>query len=233
MALTSLDYKTVAERLKQLTVEDLYASVGSGDISVAQVLHAAQTLMSGAAASEPPVAPVLRRRSSAETRDAIHIQGVGNLLTHIAGCCRPVPGDAIVGYITIGRGVSVHRQDCQKLLQLQYAEPERIIQVSWGEAERSTYPVEVAILAYDRQGLLRDITQLLAAEHVNVLAMNTRSDVANHTAAMHFTIEVTDLDALAQLLMRVNNLPNVISATRVREGEKTRARDEGGERRDH
>ncbi len=220
MALTSLDYKAVAERLKQSTMDDLYAAVGSGDISVAQVLHTAQMLVSGVTHSEPPVAPVLRKRSTADARDAIQIQGVGNLLTHIAGCCRPVPGDAIVGYITVGRGVSVHRQDCQKLLQLQYAEPERIVQVNWGEAERSTYPVEIAILAYDRQGLLRDITQMLAAEHVNVLAMNTRSDVANHTAAMHFTVEITDLDALAQLLVRVNNLPNVISATRVREGER-------------
>jgi GTP pyrophosphokinase len=233
MALTSLDYKAVAERLKQATVEDLYAAVGSGDISVAHVLHTAQMLTSGETRDEPPVRPLLKRRPASEPHDAIHIRGVGNLLTHIAGCCRPVPGDAIVGYITVGRGVSVHRQDCQKLLQRQYAEPERIIEVSWGEVERRTYPVEVAILAYDRQGLLRDITQLLAAEHVNVLAMNTRSDVANHTAAMHFTIEVTDLDALAQLLMRINNLPNVISATRVREGDKARTRDDGGERRDH
>jgi len=141
------------------------------------------------------------------------------LLTHMAGCCKPLPGDAIVGYITIGRGVSVHRQDCPKVLQLQYAEPERIIEVSWGDAEQTTYPVDISILAYDRQGLLRDITLLLATERANVLAMNTLSDIPNNTATMRLTVEVTGLDTLSELLARLNGMPNIISATRVREGD--------------
>jgi GTP pyrophosphokinase len=218
LALTSLDYKSVAERLKFASVEDMYAAVGAGDTSAAQVLNAAQGLLIGEA--KPEVLPLLPRRKPAtkEPRDAVHIRGVGNLLTHIAGCCKPLPGDAIVGYITLGRGVSVHRQDCPKVLQLQYSEPERIIEVNWGDAEQATYPVDISILAYDRQGLLRDITLLLATERANVLAMNTRSDVEHNTATMRLTVEISGLDALSQLLARLSGLPNVISVTRVREG---------------
>lgn len=216
LALTSLDYKAVAERVRCATVEDMYASVGIGSISASQVLHAAQSLLT----NEERVAPILpqiRKRTAKDAASTVNIRGVGNLLTHIAGCCKPVPGDAIVGYITLGRGVSVHRQDCAKALQLQYAEPERIIEVSWGD-EQSTYPVEILVLAHDRQGLLRDITQMLSAERINVVAMNTLSDVANNTATMKFTVEITGLDALAGLLGKLNGLRNIISASRVREG---------------
>jgi GTP pyrophosphokinase len=219
LALTSLDYKSVAERLRFHSVEDMYAAVGSGDTSAAQVLSAAQGLLGVETKPELPVFTPRRKPAQKEVRDAVQIRGVGNLLTHMAGCCKPLPGDAIIGYITIGRGVSVHRQDCQKVLQLQYVEPERIIEVAWGDAEQATYPVDVSILAYDRQGLLRDITQLLAAERANVLAMNTLSDIENNTATMRLTLEITGLDVLSELLVRLNGLPNVISATRVREGE--------------
>jgi GTP pyrophosphokinase len=220
LALTSLDYKAVAERVRSATVEDMYAAVGVGNLSATQVLHAAQALLGDD--REEPAAPVLplplRKRQAKETGGSVHIRGVGNLLTHIAGCCKPVPGDAIIGYITIGRGVSVHRQDCTKILQLQYAEPERIIETSWGD-EQSTYPADIAIVAHDRQGLLRDITQLLAAERVNVVAMNTFSDAAHNRATMRITVEITGLDMLAGLLAKINALRNIISANRVREGE--------------
>jgi GTP pyrophosphokinase len=215
LALTSLDYKAVAERVRCATVEEMYAAVGVGGISASQVLNAAQSLLQN---EEPVIAELKwRRRAPKGAASQIHIRGVGNLLTHIAGCCKPVPGDGIIGYITIGRGVSVHRQDCSKILQLQYAEPERIIEVSWGD-EQATYPVDIAVLAHDRQGLLRDITQLLAAERINVLAMNTLSDVANNTATMRFTIEITGLDMLSGLLAKLNGMHNIISATRVSEG---------------
>jgi GTP pyrophosphokinase len=218
LALTSLDYKAVAERVRSATVEDMYAAVGVGSLSASQVLHAAQALLTGDEQVEPTLPPqLMRKRASKEPAGAVHIRGVGNLLTHIAGCCRPVPGDAIIGYITVGRGVSVHRQDCAKILQLQYAESERIIEVSWGD-EQATYPVELAIQAHDRQGLLRDITQLFATERINVLALNTLSDVANNTANMRLTIEIASLDALSGLLSKLNGLRNIISAKRVREG---------------
>lgn len=219
LALTSLDYKAVAERVRCVTVEEMYAGLGSGEISAAQVLNAAQMLL-GIESPPPPIPVTARRRRVSERDSDVRIRGVGNLLTHIAGCCKPVPGDAIVGYITVGRGVSVHRQDCAKALQLSYSEPERIVEVTWGDAEQKTYPVDVVLVAYDRQGLLRDITQLLAVKKVNVLAMNTLTNRTESTATMRLTVEITSLETLADLLVRLNGLPNVISATRVREGER-------------
>jgi GTP pyrophosphokinase len=218
LALTSLDYKAVAERVRCATVEDMYAAVGVGSISASQVINAAQALLTRDGQVEPM--PQIRKRTSKPTSGAVQIRGVGNLLTHIAGCCKPVPGEAIIGYITVGRGVSVHRQDCSKILQLQYAEPERIIEVSWGD-EQNTYPVEIEVLAHDRQGLLRDITQLLAAERVNVLALNTLSDLENNTARMRLTVEITSFDALGGLLAKLTGMRNIIAASRVGEGGKT------------
>jgi GTP pyrophosphokinase len=228
LALTSLDYKAVAERVRCATVEDMYAAVGVGSISASQVINAAQALLTRDGKVEP-ILPQLRKRAPKETGSAVHIRGVGNLLTHIAGCCKPVPGEAIIGYITLGRGVSVHRQDCSKILQLQYAEPERIIEVSWGD-EQNTYPVEIEVLAHDRQGLLRDITQLLATERINVLALNTLSDLENNTARMRLTVEITSLDALGGLLAKLSSMRNIIAASRVHEGEGRRG---GGDAHEH
>jgi GTP pyrophosphokinase len=137
------------------------------------------------------------------------------MLTHIANCCKPVPGEPIVGYVTQGRGVSIHREDCAQLLNLHKTEPERMINVSWGGESSSTYPVDVAIHAYDRPGLLRDITALLANENVNVLAVNTQSNKSDSTADMRLTIEVTSIEWLGRLLARVSQLPNVITANRA------------------
>lgn len=136
----------------------------------------------------------------------------------MAGCCQPLPGDPIVGYITVGRGVSIHRQDCASVLQLEGREPERIIQVSWGPVPVQTYPVDIVIKAYDRSGLLRDVTQVLLNERINVLAVNTRSNKEDNTASMQLTIEIPGLDALSRLLARISQLPNIIEARRNRSG---------------
>jgi hypothetical protein len=135
-------------------------------------------------------------------------------MTQMAGCCQPLPGDAIVGYITQGRGVSIHRQDCASVLQLAGREPERIIQVSWGPVPVLTYPVDIVIRAYDRSGLLRDVSQVLLNERINVLAVNTRSNKEDNTALMSLTIEIPGLDALGRLLGRISQLPNIIETRR-------------------
>ena len=158
-----------------------------------------------------------RQRGQKQRKDSgITIQGVGNLLTQMAGCCQPLPGDAIVGYITQGRGVSIHRQDCASVLQLAGKEPERMIQVSWGPIPVQTYPVDIVIRAYDRPGLLRDVSQVLLNEKINVLAVNTRSNKEDNTALMSLTIEIPGLDALGRLLGRISQLPNIIETRRNR-----------------
>ncbi|MEH6556464.1 MAG: GTP diphosphokinase [Oceanicoccus sp.] len=213
LALTSLDYKAVPTYFGYQAVEDMYAAVGAGDISSAQVVSAVQHLFEERA--DELTLPVTVARSEPIHDDAITVRGVGNLLTQFAGCCKPLPGDMIIGYVTQGRGVSIHRQDCSKLLQLEFNEPDRIIEVSWGDTPRSTYSVGVEIVAYDRSGLLRDITTMLANARIDVVAVNTRSDKRKNTATMKLTLEITGLDALNVLLARMTRLPNVLSAQRV------------------
>jgi GTP pyrophosphokinase len=135
----------------------------------------------------------------------------------MAGCCKPLPGDGITGFITQGRGVSIHRSDCGRLLGLQESAAERLIEVEWGTAPSENYEVDVAIEAYDRQGLLRDITGLFANARLNVLSINTQTNKKRHTATMRLRVEVPNLGSLSKLLERINRLKNVVSAARISE----------------
>ena len=155
--------------------------------------------------------------SASANRDQVKVQGVGNLLTHMAGCCKAVPGDAIAGFITQGRGVSIHRSDCGRLIHLLDISPERVIEVSWGASPEDSYQVEIAIEAYDRQGLLRDVTEMLANARINVLGIQTQSNRKSHTATMRLTVEVQNLGSLSRLLERLNRLKNISSAVRLSE----------------
>lgn len=212
LALTSLDYKNLAQQLGQPTVEELFAAVGAGELASGQILRAAQSL-TGSTADAPlrVVAP-----SAHEHSDAIRVDGVGNMLTQFARCCMPVPGDAIEGYITKSRGVTVHRSDCKRLLALEGEFPERIIAVSWGAADNERFEVDIAIEAYDRQGLLADITGLMARSKVNVTAVNTLSNRDDNTATMRLRAEVTSLESLGGVLAKLGQLDNIISARRIR-----------------
>ncbi len=214
LALTSVDYKRIAETLKLNTVDDMFVAVGSGDVTSSAVLHAAQDLLRGERPQEEPEMQ-LAKPTGSSGQGQVQVRGVGNLLTQMAGCCRPLPGDSIVGFITQGRGVSIHRTDCSRLIQLQHDVPERIIEVEWGDGPRETYEVDIAIEAYDRQGLLRDVTLLLANARINVLAINTLSHRRDHTATMQIRVEVPTLNSLSRLLSRLNGLNNVVSARRV------------------
>ena len=217
LALNSIDYKYLADQMHCASVEDMYAAVGAGEISMFQLIRAANNL---AGRDDDNSQSILRLRpASSKGNDGsqVRISGVGNLMTYIARCCKPLPGEAISGYITVGRGVSVHRQDCNKLLQLQSVEPQRIIAVDWADAQIDTYPVDIELTAYDRQGLLRDITMQLATEKVNVVSLNTVTDTANHMATMNIRLEIRDLATLSDVLSRLNGLPNVVSVKRIRE----------------
>jgi GTP pyrophosphokinase len=212
LAIGELNFEELLRDLKQKELDDLYASVGSGNISVSQVLRAATKLLAPEAPEQTEIN--FSNPSKATTGNDVYIDGVGNLLTNIAHCCNPLPGDEITGYITLNRGVSIHRKDCRNLLQLATDEPERIIQVDWGEAPQQTYTVEVIIEAIDRSGLLRDVTAILDAAHINVTAMQTLSDKGQHTVDMVITIEIRDFAHLSHILSRFNQLPNIASARR-------------------
>ena len=214
LAMDEFDFDALAQSLNLQSLEDLYAAVGASDLGVGQVINAAQRLIAKQSPEAEPVVPLVGRATRDHNGSDLFIDGVGNLLTHIAGCCSPVPGDAIIGYITLGRGVSIHRQDCQNVLQLQADEPERIIKVDWGEAPRSTYSVDVIIEAFDRHGLLKDITALLDGERINISAMQTLSDKGKNTVDMQITVEISSFSELSRVLNRLNQLPNVASARR-------------------
>lgn len=213
MALTSVDYQRIARKVQMNTVEDMYAAVGAGDLSSAQVLNAAQGLVERR--SEPQLK--LARPGATRYRSEVQVHGVGNLLNHMAGCCKPLPGDAITGFITQGRGVSIHRTDCARLMKLQGTAPERVIEVEWGGTPTDNYEVDVAIEAYDRHGLLRDITGLFANARINVLSINTQTNKKSNTATMRLRVEVPNLASLSKLLERINRLPNVVTAMRLSE----------------
>jgi GTP pyrophosphokinase len=169
---------------------------------------------------EEPSSPAdfihLPRQSKHIAPSEITIQGVGNLLCHFGRCCKPLPGDPIVGYITLGRGVTIHRQDCVHV----FAKPEaehRLIQVEWGESDLHVYPVDIRIRAYDRQGLLRDITSILSNDKINVIAVNTHTDKDNNIADLILTVEIADLNALMTILNKILQLPNILEAERLSE----------------
>ena len=210
----------IAQRLNMRNVEDMYAAVGAGDLRLGQIVH--QLLKQADTSShQQQELPLLRRHdTSSQPNDGgdVVIEGVGNLMTQIASCCHPVPGDDIRGYVTLGRGVTVHRSDCENLLHLASIESRKVLQVSWGHRPGKMYPVEMAIHAYDRAGLLSDVSALLANEKVNVVAVTTRSDQGENTAAMNLTVEVDSLERLARVMSKIEQLPNVLSTRRIRAG---------------
>lgn len=135
-------------------------------------------------------------------------------MTSTARCCSPVPNDPIIGYITRGRGVTIHRQDCGNVLRLQGEDRDRLIEVEWGGQSDETYLVDIAVEAYDRSGLLRDITAVLANDKINLNGVNTATDERDGIARMSLTLEIADIGQLSRVLTRIGQLPNVVEARR-------------------
>lgn len=191
--------------------DQLYLAIGEGDINVAQITGAIQRRAKPQELPSP-----IPRRPAPLPKDAhgITIEGVGDLLSHFARCCGPVPPEPIVGYITLGRGVSIHRADCANFKRLESSQPARVIAVDWGGAHDRTFPVDVNVRAFDRRGLLRDITAVLADMKINIQGMNTLTHETDGIADMNLKITVSDLEELSRVLARIQGLPNVLSARR-------------------
>ncbi|HEX6929065.1 MAG TPA: bifunctional (p)ppGpp synthetase/guanosine-3',5'-bis(diphosphate) 3'-pyrophosphohydrolase [Gammaproteobacteria bacterium] len=203
---------TSADLARHLRLQDadaLYIALGAGDVSVVQVNNALQRL---GGLREPPV-PVKkpgRRRPDGKLR----IAGIDDVLTHFARCCQPLPPDGIRGYITRGRGVTVHRAECPHLLHLESREPGRIVKVEWSDDSAGSYPIDVLVDAYDRQGLLRDIAGAMADQKVNILAMNAKHTGEYGNVLVDLTLEIRDLAELGRLLNRLNGIGGVHEAKR-------------------
>ncbi len=202
------------KRLKQKSADDIYIGLARGDITNAQLVSALHEISAPETGDKLPVESIPRALRKKKPAGQINVSGVGNLLTTMANCCKPVPGDEIVGFITQGKGVTIHRKDCRNIINLKDEKRRRLIEVEWGEAEVQTYPVTLLIEALDRQGLLSDITRTLADEKVNVTAVNTLSDKNRQTARMAVTIETRDLQQLNRVMDKISQLPNVTDVVR-------------------
>lgn len=203
----------LADRTGFSSADDFLVAVGRGEISQARI---ANEIQADTRVSEDLGSYTRQPSSEQPSSEDFSIYGVGNLMSNIARCCKPVPSDEIAGYITKGRGVTIHRKDCPNILRLSEEDKGRLIEVSWGKRTRSSYPVDIQILAYDRQGLLRDITAIITNLDLNVLAITTMTDIKDHLARMSITIEIEDISQLSKVLSRMSQLPNVIEAVRKR-----------------
>ena len=192
------------------SAEALHEALGLGEVSAAQVAGAIQRLQHAREAPPEPTRP----RSTGNRAPEVEVQGIGDLLSTYARCCRPVPPEPIVGYITVGRGVSIHSQACANLARLSTKAPARVLAVDWGNMASSQFPVDIEVQAFDRRGLVRDVSAALADEKISIQEMTTVTDKRDNVARMRIGISVAGLAQLSKLLSRISQLPNVVSARR-------------------
>jgi GTP pyrophosphokinase len=196
------------------SAEALHLAVGSGELPLSQVTNAIERRMRGKQpppehADLPPIGPVQRDQAP-----DIQVEGVGDLLSTHARCCNPVPPEPITGYVTVGRGITLHRAGCRNLARLAARSPQRLLQVDWGKSAGRRYPVEIVVHAMDRRGLLRDITTVVAEEHINIERLASQNNNAQGSADLTLRVAVGGLDDLARLLARLSAMPGIISARR-------------------
>ena len=202
----------MVELLRELeldSAESLHEALGLGEISAAQVAGAMQRLLHSRDSRIEHT-----RVPSGGRAPELAVQGIGDLLSTYARCCKPVPPEPIVGYITVGRGVSVHSQSCTNLARLKVKSPARVLAVDWGNTGSGEFPVEIEVQAFDRRGLVRDVSAALADEKISIHGMTTVTDKRDNEAHMRIGISISGLAQLSKVLSRIAQLPNIISARR-------------------
>jgi GTP pyrophosphokinase len=207
LGLSNVNLDKLSTRLKFARADDLYAALGRGDVGPSQLERALQDEF-----IPPPPKPLVGKRKSKASPSGVLIEGEGNLLTQMARCCHPAPPDRIVGYTTQGRGVTIHRADCPTVRKLPEERRARLLRAAWGSAVGQVFAVDVALVAHDRQGLLKDITEIVSQEKLNVVRVNTSS--YDGQARMEFTLEVSDISQLSRFLARVAQVRGMQQAHR-------------------
>jgi len=209
-SLHNVDVKQLVAHFKRKDTEQFFADIGRGLITSAQMLGFLQT--------EPERDPFRKIKKEAKgpaSKDEVSIHGVGNLLTQFAQCCKPVPGDAIVGFITINSGISIHKRSCSNILSLPEDKYQRLIEVDWGQRAGSVYPVEVSVTAYQRTGLMQDISTILANLKVNLLNINSNTNRDEQIVHTRMTIEIHSVDELVAIIDKLTKVPNVQEVRRI------------------
>jgi GTP pyrophosphokinase len=210
---TAVNLDTVAGKAGYERADDLFAAVGREEINLRQLQTAIKAVVQPVVAAAPgPEAGLLRQSKAAGAGSGILVLGVDRLMTVLAKCCKPAPPDAILGFVTRGKGVTIHRQSCSNVARLRAREPERLITADWGAPRDEVFPVDVVLEAADRQGLLRDVSEIFSRERINVTAANSLT--RDMRTRMAFTLEVKSLDALARALALVRDVPGVVAAMR-------------------
>tara|TARA_B110000438_G_scaffold303305_1_gene364208 strand:- start:7496 stop:9670 length:2175 start_codon:yes stop_codon:yes gene_type:complete len=220
LSLAKVDLSVATERFNLTTNDDLFAAIGSGNTRLLQVVHCLQQ-QDEKSKPEVEIDPqsLIRQPQQTDTQagdsNGITVSGVGNLLTHMAKCCQPVPGDEILGFITQGRGISVHRVDCDQLANSLNQQPEREVEVQWGGGSNKNYQVSINIIGGDRQGLLRDISTIISNERVSIIGIESNTDNAKQSMSMTIKVEVANNEALMRLLAKLNQLDDVTEVKRL------------------
>ncbi|HEX2980913.1 MAG TPA: TGS domain-containing protein, partial [Anaerolineaceae bacterium] len=208
LGITDLDLDDLAHDFDYKTAEDLYVGVGCGDLTVGRIIN---KLSEAEKASQDNILAA-KPSDIKPNGTTVTVLGLKGIMTSFARCCNPVPGDDIIGYITRGRGATIHRRDCPNVLRFQH---ERTVKVSWGEPKH-TYPVNVQVKAYDREGLMGDISTVLKNEGINLA--DIRLNFHQTLAIINMVLEVGDIAQLSRVLTRVESLQNVIEAHRSKPG---------------
>jgi GTP pyrophosphokinase len=214
LGIVDASIEKIAKQFDLSSTDDLYAAFGSGDLTSSQIAGVLDVQALPVKERRTRFAPKNKQGDSSTLKSEINIMGVGDLATKMAKCCKPAPHEPIVGYITRGRGITVHRRECKNLLRYEAKEKERLIPVEWSVGTKKTYPVDIYVKAFDRQGLLRDITEVLSSDNLNVMAVNTLSDRKTYTANMTLTLDVSDVEQLSRALSKIELLPNVMEVRR-------------------
>ncbi|HEX9301477.1 MAG TPA: bifunctional (p)ppGpp synthetase/guanosine-3',5'-bis(diphosphate) 3'-pyrophosphohydrolase [Casimicrobiaceae bacterium] len=210
---TAVNLDAVAVEAGFQKADELFAAVGREELNTRAIQTAIKAVVApGAAPVAEPEPAVLRQSKAAGAGSGILVVGVDRLMTVLARCCKPAPPDGIVGFVTRGKGVTIHRQSCSNVARLRAREPERLITADWGVPRDEVFPVDVVLEAGDRQGLLRDVSEIFSRERINVTAANTLT--RDMRTRMAFTLEVKSLDVLARALALVRDVPGVVSVAR-------------------
>ena len=198
----------MAEAYRYQAVDDFFAAIGYGAISAQQVVMRMGIVDDANEAVLPQVAPP----PSPSQAGGVRVKGVGDLMVRFAQCCHPIPGDTTIGYITRGKGVTVHLRDCVTITHER--DVDRLIEVEWEGTVQRTYPIAIRLDAYDRTGLLSDISNVMAEQKVNILAAHVETH-PDHTATVNATLQVASVAQLAKVLSRLEQLKDVYSVQRA------------------
>jgi GTP pyrophosphokinase len=210
LGISEINFDELASAFDFKSSDDMFVAIGCGDLSIRRIINYLQEFE---IREDDPLLPAPSVTLDRKDSETVKVLGLKGILTNYAKCCNPLPGDDIVGYVTRGRGATIHRKDCPNILRMK--DKERIVKVSWGEAKR-TFPVMIQIKAFDRQGLLGDISTIMSNEGINMQDINI--NFTNNQANIKILLDVGDIDQLSRVLTITESLPNVMQAYRVKPG---------------